>query len=178
MKGSKGVQDYLYHSPSDQYSNYDATITIKNATHVTATLTIYTFNLPQYLGNLFRHSVTYVHVKNTTSIKPTSYAQNSIGKRCKGDELIYFESRNVTNNNRFPSRVFEYSGSKYLTYVRFCFSVRQISLYIECLFYMFNFSHLRQWYSSTQHLLNIMNLQQLFMTWTLNISWPIFLFMD
>lgn len=127
MKGSKGPQDYLYYSSGDTYSNYDATIHIKNSTHVTANLTIYTFDLPDYRRGLYRHSITYVFVKNTTSTGK-QYAQNSIGKRRKGDELIYFESRNVTNISRFPSRVFEYSGSEYLTYVGFSFNVRAFIL--------------------------------------------------
>jgi len=36
--------------------------------------------------------------------------------------LIYFESRNVTNASRFPSRAFEYSGNEYITYVGFSFN--------------------------------------------------------
>lgn len=123
MKGSKGPQD-LWDNFEDTYSNYDATIHINNATNVTATLTIYTFNLPSYLRGLARHSITYVYVRNTTSVSHP-YAQTAIGKRRTGDKLIYFESRNVTNMNRFPSRVFEYSGSDdYLTHVRFSFNVR------------------------------------------------------
>lgn len=119
MKASMGVQNYLY--SNERLTDFDATIHIKNATHVTANLTIYTLDLPQYRRGLSRYSITYIYVKNATStVKP--YAQNSIGKRRKGDELIYFESRNVTNTNRFPSRVFEYSGSEYLTYVSFSFN--------------------------------------------------------
>lgn len=124
MKASKGPQDY-WSNFDDTHSNYDATIHIKNATHVTANLTIYTFNLPYYLKGLSRYSVTYVHVKNTTAIQ-TPHSQNSIGERRRGDELIYFNSRNVTNINRFPSKAFEYSGSEYLTYVRFSFNVRNL----------------------------------------------------
>jgi len=122
MIGSRGVQDNLYYNPENQRSNYDATISIKNATHVTATLTIYTFNLPQYLRGVSRHSITYVHVKNTSTSLESPYAQNAIGKRRKGDQLVYFESRNVTNIKRFPSRIFEHTGSEYLTYVAFSFS--------------------------------------------------------
>lgn len=147
MIGSKGVQDYLYYNPEDQRSNYDATITITNATHVTATLTIYTFNLPQYLGHLSRHSITYIYVKNTSRSMEKLYVQNSIGKRRKGDRLVYFESRNVTNINRFPSKVFEYTGSEYLTYVAFSFNVRVHSW--NCVqnvntVHILDFSHLRQ----------------------------------
>ncbi|KAJ6639949.1 hypothetical protein Bhyg_12697 [Pseudolycoriella hygida] len=120
MKGSKGPQDY-WNNIDDTYSNYDATIHIKNATNVTATLTIFTFDLPQYRKGLSRYSLTFVHVKNTTSVQKP-FAQNTIGKRQKGDEFIYFESRNVTKISRFPSRVFEYVGSEYLTYVRFSFN--------------------------------------------------------
>lgn len=125
MKGSKGPQDYWSGGLEDTYSNYDATINIKNATYVTATLKIYTINLPHYLTGLSRYSITYVHVKNASQIEKP-YAQNSIGKRRTGDELIYFDSRNVTNISRFPSKVFEYSGGEYLTSVRFSFNVRDL----------------------------------------------------
>lgn len=165
MKASKGRQDY-WSSFDDTYSNYDATIHIKNATHVIATLTIYTFNLPAYLGRLHRHSITYVYVKNTTSIEKP-YTHTSLGKRCEGDELIYFESRNDTNINRFPSRAFEYSGrDEYLTYVRFSFNVSEAITFWwlrSNSVHIFNFSHQRQLRWSTPLSLTIKNLMQLFM---------------
>lgn len=71
-------------------------------------------------------SITMIYVKNATSsatIKP--YSQNAIGSRQKGDELLHFESRNVTNVSRFPSKSFEYSGNDQtrITYVGFSFNV-------------------------------------------------------
>jgi len=71
-------------------------------------------------------SIAMIYVKNaTSSATKKSYSQNAIGSRQKGDELLYFESRNVTNVNRFPSRSFEYSGNGQtrITYVGFSFNV-------------------------------------------------------
>lgn len=148
----------------------------------TCNLTIYTFDLPQYRTGLSRHSITYVHVKNTTS-KEKPYAQNSIGKRRPGDELVYYESRNVTNTSRFPSRVFEYSGSEYLTYVGFSFNVRKFDFLVARIYYeksfhsCLNFSHQQQWHWSTPLTLKSKNSAQLSTTWTLNISLQTYLFM-
>lgn len=70
-------------------------------------------------------SYTVVYVKNATASQSgKTFASNSIGCRQTGDQLIYFESRNVTNVSRFPSRAFEYSGDDLITYVGFAFNVR------------------------------------------------------
>lgn len=83
----------------------------------------------RWLGNDYIiRSLAFVYKKNATNpIGIKSFAQNAIGRRRKGDELIYFQSRNVTNASRFPSRAFEYSGSnEYITYVGFSFNVSKL----------------------------------------------------
>lgn len=67
-------------------------------------------------------SLTFVYVRRASTSSKAN-AQNSIGNRRPGDRLLHFESRNVTNFNRFPSRVFSYSGKEYITYVGFSFNV-------------------------------------------------------
>lgn len=70
-------------------------------------------------------------VKNAFSPAETKpYSQNAIGKRQHGDELLYFVSRNVTNNSRFPSKSFEYVGddTTQITYVGFSFNVSSVSM--------------------------------------------------
>ncbi|XP_037035160.1 uncharacterized protein LOC119073661 [Bradysia coprophila] len=77
--------------------------------------------LPYKKDDESTNSYTVVYVKNARPPKKPS-ASNSIGARQKGDRLIHFESRNVTNISRFPSRAFEYSGDESITYVRFAFN--------------------------------------------------------
>lgn len=67
-------------------------------------------------------SFTIVYAKNALPTKKP-FIQNSLGKRLQGDKLIHFVSRNVTNASRFPSKLFEYVGEDYITYVRFSFNV-------------------------------------------------------
>lgn len=114
-----------------------ATIHIPNATHVIAKI-----NMSGQAAK-FQHSLAFVEVyhnhasknapsrslamvfeKNVTSAVK-QHSQNVIGTRQNGDELLYFESRNVTNRNRFPSRSFEYVGDDKtrITYVGFSFDV-------------------------------------------------------
>lgn len=71
-------------------------------------------------------SIAFVFKRNSTKTEEKPFAQNAIGRRQEGDELMHFESHNVTNYSRFPSRVFEYSGlykGEYITYVGFSFNV-------------------------------------------------------
>lgn len=70
-------------------------------------------------------SITFIYKKNADLLQVKPFAQNAIGRRRENDELVHFESRNVTNISRFPSRVFEYSGSEYITYVGFSFNVTE-----------------------------------------------------
>ncbi|XP_037047722.1 uncharacterized protein LOC119082326 [Bradysia coprophila] len=106
----------------------EAKIHINNALNVTANIYIYTMGLsvmPQF--NFYREhydtkSITFVHKKNADSSKKQLFAQNAIGRRRKGDSLLHFESRNITNSSRFPSRAFEYTGSDFITYVGFSFN--------------------------------------------------------
>lgn len=114
--------------------NIAATISIYNALNVTATISIYGFGttlIPALRGwpfqkdDLESKSFTIVYMKNAiAATAEKQYAKNSIGNRQPGDGLIYFESRNVTNVSRFPSRAFEYSGDDSITYVGFSFNVR------------------------------------------------------
>lgn len=114
--------------------NIEATISIPHAHNVTATISLRGFGMnlmPILQGWPFDKedtspkSYTVIYVKNATA-RPSekTVASNSIGNRQPGDQLIYFESRNVTNVSRFPSRAFEYSGDEYsITYVGFAFNV-------------------------------------------------------
>lgn len=109
---------------------FDAKIYIKNAVNVTATFRIYGIGkIPLALRDLHT-SLTFVYVRNSniTSIQRPC-AKSSIGKRRKEDDLLHFESRNVTNVSRFPSRAFEYSGEAFITYIGFSFDV-SISVFI------------------------------------------------
>lgn len=106
-----------------------ATISIPYASNVTATLSIHGFNMNSMLEAYSfdkevtsSKSYTVVYVKNATKSERT-FATNSIGIRQPGDQLIYFESRNITNYSRFPSRAFEYAGEDSITYVGFAFNV-------------------------------------------------------
>lgn len=120
---------------TNELKNIDATISIPNARNVTATITLSGFGMnlvPVLSGWPFNKedkspkSYTVVYVKNATSASARSektFASNAIGSRQPGDGLIYFESRNVTNVSRFPSRAFEYSGVDSITYVGFSFNV-------------------------------------------------------
>lgn len=112
---------------------FNANVHINGAKNVTATLSIYGIGYSALdLGGWFKKqratkSITYIYVKNASSnvnVKPVP--KNSIGHRREGDQLLHFESRNVTNVSRFPSKSFEYSGSEsneYITYVGFSFNV-------------------------------------------------------
>lgn len=109
---------------------FDAKIHINNVTNVVATLTIYENGYVPFTyvlegGPKNNKSITYVYMKDAVP-SPKPYFHNSIGQRQTGDELIHFESRNVTNYNRFPSKAFSYDGKEleqYLTYVSFSFNV-------------------------------------------------------
>lgn len=113
--------------------NVNATVHIYNARDVTTTITVWgQSNLSYYLEpfrnmeNIRFKSLTFIYERNALrSTKPKIYAQNAIGNRQKGDKLLYFESRNVTNISRFPSRGFEYVGNEYITFVSFSFNVSQ-----------------------------------------------------
>lgn len=108
--------------------NFDAKIHINNTTKVKATLKIYGqgTNTPTFISFAevleVTRSFVFIYVKNAYPAKKI-FSQNAIGKRQKADELIYFQTRNVTNASRFPSRLFEYSGEAYITYVGFSFNV-------------------------------------------------------
>lgn len=118
---------------TNEMKNIDATISIPNARNVTATISLRGFGMnfmPIIRGWPFDKdestpkSYTVVYVKNATATPSgKSFASNAIGSRQTGDQLIYFESRNVTNVSRFPSRAFEYSGEDSITYVGFSFNV-------------------------------------------------------
>lgn len=81
----------------------------------------------QYLSRTAESSsVAMVFRKNAIrSVATKPNFQNSIGLRQSGDELLHFESRNVTNISRFPSRSFQYVGGNdtRITYVGFSFNV-------------------------------------------------------
>lgn len=116
-----------------------ATVHIPNATNVIATINLSgqaaTFQHSlDFVGFYHAHasknapskSLAVVYVKNaTSSVESRPYSQNAIGSRQNGDELLYFESRNVTNSSRFPSRSFEFTGDNRtrITYVGFSFNV-------------------------------------------------------
>ncbi|XP_037036840.1 uncharacterized protein LOC119074664 [Bradysia coprophila] len=116
-----------YNKRKEDAQTFDAQVSIKNATNVTATLRIHGMGMMTLPSMGLRkltstRSVAYVHAKSSIpSIKQNGFVQSLIGKRRNGDELIHFESRNVRNQNRFPSRAFEYSGSEYITCVGFSF---------------------------------------------------------
>lgn len=128
-------------------TNFYAKIHINATLSCKATLKIYKEkDYRSYLGD--KQSMIIIYVKNKSPIQKP-FAKNSIGKRLSGDRLIHFESRNVTNNSRFPSRSFDYNGKDYITYVGFSFNVRMHKFCEH--FANFNFinsfiySHLQQW---------------------------------
>lgn len=140
-----------YDLGTQQIQIFDATIHINNVKNVKATLSIYGQGITSIsMGGWFKKqqatkSLTFIYVKNALlplSIK--QFAQNSIGNRRQNDKLIYFESRNVTNAHRFPSKSFEYSGSEsneYITYVGFSFNVSCLKMSaIELKFDWFEFT--------------------------------------
>lgn len=99
---------------------------------MTATIEIYRYGIVEMpsFGRWLKEgydtkSITFVYKKRADSLQAKPFAQNAIGRRRKNDELVHFESRNVTNISRFPSRAFEYSGSEYITYVGFSFNVTE-----------------------------------------------------
>ncbi|XP_037036361.1 uncharacterized protein LOC119074363 [Bradysia coprophila] len=106
--------------------NFFAKIRIDSTLDVKATLKIYKIGgYTPYLsiGNWgAAKSVTIIYSKAARSGKQPIYAQNSIGKRQSGDELVHFQISNVTNASRFPSRAFEYAGDDYITFVGFSLS--------------------------------------------------------
>lgn len=113
----------------------NAKINIANVRNFSATISVRgESNLPfGYLQAIQQHekvemkSLTFVYVRKA-SPTPKPNAQNAIGNRRDGDKLLHFESRNVTNFNRFPSRAFQYTGKEYLTYVGFSFNVSAATL--------------------------------------------------
>ncbi|KAG4070499.1 hypothetical protein HA402_005731 [Bradysia odoriphaga] len=116
------------------HENVHATIHIDNAYRVTAIISIYgslPASIPKYGGfgrsAYIQKSLTYINVKNATrantgtKIANKNY-ENSIGARRRDDQLLYFESKNVRNNSRFPSRSVSYSADdEYINYVGFSF---------------------------------------------------------
>ncbi len=108
---------------------FTATIHIENTKNVLANVTIYESGSVTITNKFLleggpqnNKSLTYISIKDAfPSSKP--YVRSSIGKRQKGDKLLHFESKNVMNYNRFPSKAFSYHGTEYLTYVRFSFNV-------------------------------------------------------
>jgi len=124
-----GKAEMKRHSHGQDYRTsrqvFDGRISIKNALNVTAVLNIYGVGYPisVVMRDQGARSCTVIYAKKARpSENSKQFAQNSIGKRREGDTLIYFQSRNVTNVSRFPSRSFEYSGNKYITYVGFSFN--------------------------------------------------------
>lgn len=118
---------------TNEMKNVDATVSIYNALNVTATISMYGYG-SSLMPTLRRwpftdkdysvKSYTIVYIKSASEADPNKkFSRNSIGARQLGDQLIYFESRNVTNISRFPSRAFEYSGDDSITYVGFSFNV-------------------------------------------------------
>lgn len=107
--------------------NFFAKIRIDPTSDVRATLKIYkTGPHTPYLNVRYggaSKSVTFIYSKPAPSVKESINVQSSIGQRQNGDELVHFQSRNVTNLNRFPSRAFQYAGEDYITYVGFSFNV-------------------------------------------------------
>ncbi|XP_037046648.1 uncharacterized protein LOC119081670 [Bradysia coprophila] len=115
-----------------------ATIHIPNAMNVTASIELsgdaaefqhslqFSKVFPEHASkNAESRSLAMVFVKNAVpSVEAKQYSQNAIGVRQYGDELLYFESRNVTNVSRFPSRSFEYveDDKTHITYVGFSFN--------------------------------------------------------
>lgn len=134
---SPAAYDILFESKEAQ--TFIGRVRVNDAKNVTATLSVYGKAAPpppRYIStqgflSLFdpsklTKSLTYIHVKNASVSDLKPFSQNSIGQRRQGDQLIYFESKNVTNISRFPSKLFEYSGSvsnEYITYVGFSFNV-------------------------------------------------------
>jgi len=123
------VKSSGYLNASNNKKLIEGQIDINNALNVTATITIYGYGIVQmpsfhrWLRNDYiTKSLTYIYKKNYDSNQVKQFAQNSIGRRREGDELIHFQSRNVTNASRFPSRAFEYSGTEYITYAGFSFN--------------------------------------------------------
>lgn len=127
----------------------DATIHINFAYNVTATISIYgslpgtdqcyslkkkyfyeflneLASIPRYRGfpssDYTQKSLTFVDVRNANKSLKKTY-RNSIGTRRKNDQLLFFESKNVRNISRFPSRSFSYSADAYINYVGFSFDV-------------------------------------------------------
>lgn len=101
---------------------FTATISVRGESHMPyGYLEVF-----QKMENLSFKSITLVYVRKVTHPVKAN-AQNSIGNRRNGDRLLHFESHNVTNFSRFPSRVFQYSGKEYITYVGFSFNVSRIN---------------------------------------------------
>lgn len=124
---SRGMQD-AYYGKKEDMQKFDAQVTIKNARNVTATLKLRGMGmsaLPNMgLRKLYdTKSLIYIHVRKSNRSSNEQFYQNAIGKRRPGDELLFFESKNITNHNRFPSSSIEYSNGEYLTYASFSFSV-------------------------------------------------------
>ncbi|KAG4066041.1 hypothetical protein HA402_001288 [Bradysia odoriphaga] len=106
--------------------NFYAKININDTLNVKATMKIYKQGTYIYAPSLFNmdatKSITTIHSKSAQSAQKPIGTRTTIGRRQKGDELIHFQSRNVTNASRFPSGIFEYSGQEYITYVGFSFN--------------------------------------------------------
>ncbi|KAJ6645712.1 hypothetical protein Bhyg_00920 [Pseudolycoriella hygida] len=124
----RGMQDAYFGEREDRQI-FHGRVEIRDALNVTATLTIYGMGM-LYMPSMglrkleSTKSLTFIHVKDARKngiAKP--FTRNAIGTRREGDELLYFESRNVANNSNFPSRAFDYVGhDEYITYVGFSFN--------------------------------------------------------
>lgn len=126
IEAIKTNQKHPYLNTEFPITNFYAKIHINDTLNVKATLKVYkggTYTFVPSFGNLeATKSVVIIYAKNASPThKP--FAQNSIGKRQRGDNLIHFQSRKVTNASRFPSRSFEYVSEDYITYVGFSFNV-------------------------------------------------------
>lgn len=106
-----------------------ATISIPNGRNVVATIKLegygadFRIGWPSSKKEVAPRSCAFVYVKNAVQSAERVFSSNAIGTRQPGDSLVHFESRNVTNFSRFPSRSFEYSGDVAITYVGFSFNV-------------------------------------------------------
>ncbi len=148
-------------------TNFYAKIDVNDTLNVKASLRIHKRGIKSNIAPYFNmedlQSITIVYAKNaknTTLNRDSIPAQNSIGRRQTGDELIHFQSRNITNMNRFPSKAFEYAGPDYITYVAFRFNVNRnfffilswVDPWIQDILIIFfkssiiNFSHPLQWF--------------------------------
>ncbi len=116
---------------TNEMKHIAATISIPNASKVKATVSLFAVGkdfLPILATSFLQFdtslkSYMVVYEKNAVATPSAKSYTSSIGRRRQADRLIHFESRNVTNNSRFPSRAFEYTGDGFITCVKFTFNV-------------------------------------------------------